>query len=145
MKRGKTLFLTLCLFLSAASLIGRAQDWHVEKTFHVGGEGRWDYLTVDGTDHRLYVPRTTHTMVIDARTGKTLGDIPGQKNAHGVAIVPEAGRGFISDGGGEGSVVIFDLKSYPFLARLRPSPTPMESYSTNPVGVFLLSREMAAY
>ena len=88
MTRGKTLFLTF-LFLSA-SLIGRAQDWHVEKTFHVGGEGRWDYLSVDSTNHRLYVPRTTHTMVIDARRGKTLGDIPGQKNAHGVAIVPEA-------------------------------------------------------
>jgi hypothetical protein len=122
MKRGKTLFLTFCLFVSAASLVARAQDWHVEKTFPIGGEGRWDYLTVDATNHRLYVPRTTHTMVIDAGTGKTLGDIPGQKNAHGVAIVPEAGRGFISDGGGEGAVVIFDLKSYSILGTVAAQP-----------------------
>src|SRR5438270_10249096 len=122
MKRGKTLFLTLCLFLSATGLIARAQDWHVEKSFHVGGEGRGDYLTMDATNHRLYVPRTTHTMVIDAGTGKTLGDIPGQKNAHGVAIVPEAGRGFISDGGGEGAVVIFDLKSYSIVGTVAAQP-----------------------
>jgi hypothetical protein len=48
-------------------------------------------------------------MVIDDESGKVIADIPGQKNAHGVALVPAAGRGFISDGGGDGAVVIFDL------------------------------------
>ena len=37
--------------------------------------------------------------------------IPGQKNAHGVALAPKVGRGFISDGGGNGAIVIFDLKT----------------------------------
>ena len=93
-----------------AALTAMAQtDWEVVKTFQIGGPGSWDYLTVDPQTHRLYVPRSTHTMVIDSETGKTLGDIPGQKIAHGVALVPEAGRGFISDGGGDGAVVIFDL------------------------------------
>jgi DNA-binding beta-propeller fold protein YncE len=86
-------------------------EWEVVKTLPIGGSGSWDYLTVDSQSHRLYVPRTTHTMVIDAESGKILADIPGQKNAHGVAIVPAAGRGFISDGGGAGAVVIFDLKT----------------------------------
>lgn len=84
-------------------------DWAVEKTFHVGGEGGYDYITVDAQNHRLYVPRSTHTMVIDAESGKTIADIPGQKHNHGVALAPELGRGFISDGAG--SIVIFDLKS----------------------------------
>ena len=83
---------------------------------------------MDGTNHRLYVPRTTHTMVIDARTGKTLGDIPGQKNAHGVAIVPEAGRGSISHGGGDVWSLYSIRKATPLSARSRPSPTLMESY-----------------
>src|SRR6202790_1169033 len=74
--------------------------WAVEKTFHVGGEGGMDYVTLDAQNHRLYVPRTTHTMVIDADSGKTIADIPGQKHNHGVALVPEVGRGFISDGSG---------------------------------------------
>src|SRR5215471_6638742 len=102
------------LLIAAISLLlsGRAvaQDaWSVEKTFHIGGEGGWDYVTVDAQNHRLYVPRSTHTMVIDAETGKTIGDIPGQTHNHGVAIAPDAGRGFITDG--EGSIVIFDLKT----------------------------------
>jgi DNA-binding beta-propeller fold protein YncE len=80
-----------------------------------------DYLTVDTQNHRLFVPRTTHTMVLDADSGKVLGDIPEQKNAHGVAIVPSVGRGFITDGG-NGTIVIFDLKTYAVLGTLLTEP-----------------------
>src|SRR5580700_12022298 len=105
----------LAAFLIAAlafMLTGRvaAQDtWAVEKTFHIGGEGGMDYITVDAKSHRLYVPRSTHTMVIDADSGETIADITGQKHNHGVAVVPELARGFISDGAG--SIVMFDLKT----------------------------------
>jgi hypothetical protein len=94
--------------------------WAVENTFHIGGEGGMDYITLDAQSHRLYVPRSTHTMVIDADSGKTIADIPGQKHNHGVAIAPEAGRGFITDG--EGSVVIFDLKTNAVLGTLKARP-----------------------
>ena len=97
-------------------------NWAVVKTLPIGGPGSWDYLTVDSQTHRLFVPRSTHTMVIDAESGKILGDVPGQKNAHGVAIVPEVGRGFISDGGGDGAVVIFDLKTYATLGKIAAQP-----------------------
>ena len=97
-------------------------DWEVVKTFQIGGQGGWDYLTVDPQTHRLYVPRSTHTMVIDAESGNIIADIPGQKNAHGVALAPAAGRGFISDGGGDGAVVIFDLKTYAVLGTLTALP-----------------------
>jgi outer membrane protein assembly factor BamB len=96
--------------------------WKVANTLHVGGEGGMDYLTVDPQTHRLFVPRTTHTLVLDADSGKVLGDIPGQKNAHGVAIVPSVGRGFITDGGGNGAIVIFDLKTYTVLGTLATLP-----------------------
>jgi len=97
------------LLLMASGSAAAQGGWAVDQTFHVGGDGGWDYVTLDGKNHRLYVPRSTHTMVLDADSGKTLADIPGQKRNHGVALVPEAGRGFISDG--SGSVVIFDLKT----------------------------------
>src|SRR5258706_14466818 len=95
--------------LCMGALVYAQADWAVVNTFEVGGAGGWDYLTVDPQTHRLYVPRTTHTLVIDATTGKTVADIPGQKNAHGVALAPKIGRGFISDGGGDGTIGIFDL------------------------------------
>jgi DNA-binding beta-propeller fold protein YncE len=100
-------FVALSLTLSGRAL---AQgQWAVENTFHVGGDGGFDYITVDAKTHRLYVPRSTHTMVIDADSGKVVADIAGQKHNHGVALAPEFGRGFISDGAG--LIVIFDLKT----------------------------------
>jgi len=121
--RSRNLFAAFLIAVISFALCGSlaAQGtWAVEKTFHIGGEGGMDYITVDATNHRLYVPRSTHTMVIDADSGKTLADIPGQKHNHGVALAPEAGRGFITDG--EGSVVIFDLKTNAVLGTLKARP-----------------------
>jgi DNA-binding beta-propeller fold protein YncE len=75
-------------------------------------------VTVDSKHKRLYVPRTTHTMVLDAETGKLIADIPGQKGNHGVALVADAGRGFITDGK-DGSVVIFDLTTNEVLGKVK--------------------------
>src|SRR6202023_2165052 len=97
-------------------------DCEVVKTFQIGGTGGWDYRTADPQTHRLYVPRATHTMVVDEESGKVIADIPGQKNAHGVALAPAVGRGFISEGGGNGSVVIFDLKTISILGSLAAMP-----------------------
>src|SRR6185437_1073999 len=88
----------------------RAQThWDVTNTLHIGGDGAWDYVTADPATHRLFVTRSTHTQVIDEETGKVLGDIPGQTRSHGVAIVPKLNRGFITDGGGTGAIIVFDL------------------------------------
>ncbi len=117
--------LPLAAALLALPAIAPAQpntQWHVVKTMPIGGPGGMDYLTVDPATHLLYVPRTTHTQVIDSATGKVVADIPGQKNAHGVALVPSLGRGFISDGGGKGAVVIFDLKTNAILGTLVAMP-----------------------
>ncbi len=119
----RNIFAGILIAVGTSALCGSVAaqgTWAVENTFHVGGEGGMDYITLDAKNHRLYVPRSTHTMIIDADTGKTLGDIPGQKHNHGVALVPEAGRGFISDG--EGAVVIFDLKTNAVLGTLKARP-----------------------
>jgi len=99
-----------------------AQSWNVDRTMHIGGAGGWDYVTADPETHRLFVTRSTHTQVIDADSGKVLGDIPGQKHSHGVAIVPALNRGFITDGGGDGAIVIFDLETYAVLGTLDALP-----------------------
>jgi hypothetical protein len=114
---------SLVLF-AAAPLHGQpyssapAGTYQVRQVFHVGGEGGFDYLTVDPDRGLLYVPRTTHTMVLDAATGKTLADIPGQKHNHGVAVAAALGRGFISDGG-DGTVTIFDLRTNRVLGKIK--------------------------
>src|ERR1700757_2649113 len=97
-------------------------NWAVVKTLHIGGDGGWDYVTVDPQSHRLFVTRTTHTQVIDAESGKVLGDIPGQTRSHGVAIVPSLNRGFITDGGGRVAIIVFDLTNYSVRGRITTVP-----------------------
>ena len=121
MRNARLIFVALAVLTMASGIQVHAQaDWKVVKTFPIGGPGGWDYLNIDPDGHKLFVPRSTHTMVISTGSGKILGDIPGQKIAHGVAIVPSAGRGFISDGGG--SVVVFDLKTYAVLGKINTLP-----------------------
>src|ERR1019366_10817384 len=105
----------------AAPCLAQA-NYSVLNTFHIGGEGAWDYVTIDSPGHRLFVTRATHTQAIDTTTGKVLGDITGQVRSHGVAIVPRLNRGFITDGGGTGAIVVFDLKTYAVLGKLAAMP-----------------------
>jgi outer membrane protein assembly factor BamB len=108
-------------FAGLAPLTAQTQ-WQVTKTFHIGGEGGWDYVTVDPPNHRFFVTRSTHTQAIDEETGKVLADIPGQVRSHGVALVPKLGRGFITDGAGSGAILVFDLKSYQVLGKIATMP-----------------------
>lgn len=110
--------LVASLFAAAALTASAQSNWKVVDTFHAGGDGGWDYVTTDAPHHRLFVTRSTHTIAVDENTGKVLGDIPGQTRSHGVALVPELGRGFITDGGGAGAIVVFDLNSYAVLGKI---------------------------
>jgi DNA-binding beta-propeller fold protein YncE len=115
--------LQIALLTSGVVSVSSAQsDWKVVNRFNVGGVGAWDYLTVDPPNHRLFVTRTSHTMAIDERTGQVLGDIRGQVHSHGVALAPEFNRGFITDGGGPGAIIVFDLKTYAVLGKIPAMP-----------------------
>jgi DNA-binding beta-propeller fold protein YncE len=112
---GAALFVAI---LGGAQSPPAAGPYHVAEIFQIGGPGGWDYVTVDPENKHLYVPRTTHTMVLDLTTGKSVADIIGQKGNHGVALVPNSGRGFITDGK-DGSVVVFDLKTSEVLGKVK--------------------------
>ena len=78
--------------------------------YELGGEGGWDYLTFDASSRRVFITRGEHVMVVDADSGKLLGDITGVRHAHGVALVPGMKRGYVSNGHGD-SVTSFDSDS----------------------------------
>jgi len=69
----------------------------VLRTLKVGGEGAWDYVTLDAEAGRLYVPRSTRVMVLDLE-GKKIGEIPGTAGVHGVALAKDMDRGYTSNG-----------------------------------------------
>jgi DNA-binding beta-propeller fold protein YncE len=85
-----------------------AQSYKTQK-YDIGGEGGFDYLSVDATG-RVFVSRGTHVMVVDGATGKVLGDIKDTPRVHGIAFVPSAGVGFTTNAG-DSSSTMFDLKT----------------------------------
>jgi len=110
MKRTLSLALFVVLVASLA-VAGGAPTFEVKSRITLGGEGGWDYLTADSANHRVFISRGTHVMVVDVPSGKVIGDIPNTPGVHGIALVPELGRGFISSGGNN-TVTVFDLKDY---------------------------------
>ncbi|HZQ71256.1 MAG TPA: YncE family protein [Terriglobales bacterium] len=118
----KTLF-SVALVTFAAVTWAADTGYHVLKTYKLGGDGGWDYLTVDPATHRLYVSRATHVMVVDTESGKQVGDIPDTPGVHGIALVKDIGRGFISNGR-EGTVSIFDIDSLKTSSKVKVGENP---------------------
>src|SRR5260370_21776367 len=75
-----------------------------------GGAEYFDYITVDAEARRIYVSHGSEVKILDADNFSVVGTISGLKRCHGVALVPELGKGFITDGDAA-SVVVFDIKS----------------------------------
>jgi YVTN family beta-propeller protein len=88
--------------------------------YNIGGDGRWDLLTFDTKRHRLFVSRSTHVQVIDADSGKVIGDIPGTEGVHGIALADELNVGFTSNGKSN-SVTVFDLTTLKVIETIKIS------------------------
>ena len=113
------------LFVVFAATLAMAADpgYQLINTYKLGGDGGWDYLTVDSASRRLYISRATHVIVIDTDSGKPVGDIPDTPGVHGIALASDLGRGFISNGR-EGTVTIFDLKTLKAITKVKAGENP---------------------
>jgi len=107
------------LLLSCAVAAQAANPpYRVVRTISVGGEGGWDYLTVDASARRVYVSRGTRVLVLNADSGAVEGEIPSTEGVHGIALAPDLGRGFTSNGRAN-TVTIFDPKTLATLGAIR--------------------------
>jgi len=110
----KTLTQIVTVFcLSASPLVHSAQSpestqFDIVHRYSIGGDGKWDLLTFDKKRHRLFISRSTHVQVVDADSGKVIGDIPGTEGVHGIALADNLNLGFTSNGKSN-SVTVFDL------------------------------------
>jgi DNA-binding beta-propeller fold protein YncE len=89
----------------------------------VGGEGGWDYLTVDTQARRLYVSRGNRVVVLDLDKEVVVGELADTPGVHGIAVVPELGKGFTSNGG-DSSVTVFDLKTLKATGKIKANGVP---------------------
>jgi len=113
----------LVMLLIAGMATAAASGYRVVKTYTLGGDGGWDYLTAEASTRRLFISRATHVIVADLDTGKQVGDIADTPGVHGIALAPDLGKGFISNGR-EGTVSIFDLKSLATSTKVKAGENP---------------------
>jgi WD40 repeat protein len=121
--KSKWLISMLSVSLAAVALAAAGPGYHVVTTYKVGGEGGWDYLTTDPDARRVYISRGTHVMVLDADSGKSVGDIADTPGVHGIALAPELGKGFTSNGR-ENTVSIFDIKTLATSSKIKVGENP---------------------
>jgi YVTN family beta-propeller protein len=110
----KSLALIAVCFCFAVPTLA-ADNYQITKKIPIPGQGGWDYLTVDEGARRLYVSHGTQVEVVDIDSGAVVGKIENTPGVHGIAVAPELGRGFVSNGQ-TATVTIFDLKTLKTLA-----------------------------
>jgi YVTN family beta-propeller protein len=101
------ILMVTCALFAAATPSG---GYSIIQKIPIPGTGSWDYLTVDEAARRLYVSHGTQVEVLDIDSLTLVGSIPNTAGVHGIAIAPELGRGFTSNGQAS-TVTIFDLKT----------------------------------
>ncbi len=122
----RSLFICSFLLLLTTTLYAQSKPshgYHVIKQYKLGGEGGWDYLTLDAKTHRLYISRSTHVMVVDADSGALVGDIPDTAGVHGIVPLPDMNKGYTSNGRAS-TVTVFDLKTLKALKQIPVGKNP---------------------
>ena len=103
--------------VAAPALVRAEGPYKVLDTWKLGGEGGWDYLSIDPVSHKLFVTRGTRVDVVDTATGKITGSVTGLHGVHGVAF--DAGNyGYITDRGTPSAVVVFDRSTLAMVATI---------------------------
>jgi DNA-binding beta-propeller fold protein YncE len=123
LRRSVVTLLVVIFAIATGGVAATGPGYKVVDTYKVGGEGGWDYLVADASARRLYISRATHVIVLDLDSGKNVGDIGDTLGVHGIALAPELGRGFTSNGR-EGTVSIFDLKTLATSSKVKVGENP---------------------
>jgi YVTN family beta-propeller protein len=108
-----------CVVVPAAC----ADSYQITKKIPIPGQGSWDYLSVDEGARRIYVSHGTQVEVLDIDAGSVVGKIANTPGVHGIAIAPELGRGFVSNGHAS-TVTIFDLRTLKEIAQVPTGKKP---------------------
>jgi len=117
----------ILLNLAPVSAPGGEVNYQLLKTIPIGGEGFWDYLSVDSAGRRLYVSHASKAVVIDLDKEAVMGEISDTPGIHGIAIAPKLGRAFTSNGR-ENKVSIVDLKTLETLSKVGTGENPDAIY-----------------
>lgn len=111
------------LGLAIGTAAAQTGAYSLQQTWKLGGDGGWDYLTMDSAAHLLYIARANRVMVVDTNSGKKVTEITGLQGVHGIALDPQGKYGYISDGAA-GEVRVFDRSSRKIVASIQAGSNP---------------------
>lgn len=124
--RRSSLFASLTVAASLIPALAAAQKFTTTK-MDIGGEGAFDYLSVDEATNRVFVSRGTRIQVVDGATGKTLGEVPNTPRTHGALIVPSVNKGFTTNGG-DSTSTMFDLKTLAVIKQIHAGQRGLDGF-----------------
>lgn len=81
------------------------------------GDGKWDYLKMDGERERLFVSHFDRVHIIDLKTDQPIGEITGLKGVHGIALAKDLDKGYISNGA-DNAITVFDYNTFTVLTTI---------------------------
>jgi DNA-binding beta-propeller fold protein YncE len=111
------------LFVAVIEAAQPQSEYKLLKRIPLGGEGFWDYLSIDAPARKLYVTHANKVAVLDLTRDAVSGEIRNTPGVHGFAIAPHLGRGFASDGA-EAQVSVVDLKTLKTISRVETGKNP---------------------
>ena len=148
MKTRRLMYVVVCACflalgaLALASPPAPAGSYHLLKKISLpaapGGSEYFDYITVDSDGRRVYVSHGTEVVVLDADKWTVVGTIGGLQRCHGVVLVKNLGKGFITDGDGE-KVVIFDIKSLKVTGEVKTNQPDTDSLIYDPASKLIFT------
>jgi DNA-binding beta-propeller fold protein YncE len=115
--------IALVVLLSAVRSPAAEGSYQLITKIDIGGEGGWDYASVDSAARRLYVTHGTKVIVIDTDKNAVVGEITETPGVHGFALAPDLGLGFSSNGM-ENKAGIVDLKTLKIKSKVDTGANP---------------------
>ncbi|MFM9837171.1 MAG: YncE family protein [Cyclobacteriaceae bacterium] len=112
MKKASICLLLVSFFILSAN--AQSPTYKFLKKIDLPGDGKWDYLKMDGERERLFVSHFDRVHVIDLKTDKPIGEITGLKGVHGVALAKDLNKGYITNGT-DNTITVFDYNTFKVL------------------------------
>jgi len=119
------LLAALAIAASLTPALAPAQKFTATKV-DIGGEGGFDYLSVDEATGRVFVSRGTRIQVVDA-SGKAVGEVPNTPGTHGALIVNSLNKGFTTNGR-DSTSTMFDLKTLAVLKQIHAGQRGLDGF-----------------
>lgn len=105
----------LCGCLTVAS--AQSLTYQFVKKITLPGDGKWDYMKMDGERERLFVSHGDRVHVVDLKTDAPIGEITGLNGVHGIGLAKDLNKGYITNGT-DNVITIFDYNTFKVLKSL---------------------------